>query len=207
MTTSPNSSAKHGVGPHPKPWPTGDHYDPDLLANGDSRNVIDKYRYWTSQAIVDDLDISRTDLMIAIENLDHDFNIGTVVRNANAFNVKRVYIIGRKQWNKRGAMVTNRYLEVVHCPTVDNFLNQIEADYQLIAVDNQPGALNLSSVSLPRQSILIFGGESNGISEQLAQKAQMMVQIEQLGSTRSVNVGVASGIAMYQWLIQNHLNL
>lgn len=207
MTTPPNSSANHGVGPHPKPWPTDSHYDQELLAHGDRRNVIDKYRYWTNQAIIDDLNTSRTSLEIAIENLDHDFNIGTVVRNANAFNVRRVYIIGRRQWNKRGAMVTNRYLEVIHCPTTDDFLAKIEPDYQLIAIDNQPGAVNLSATKLPSKSILIFGSESQGISDELIQKSQAMVQIEQLGSTRSVNVGVASGIAMYQWLVQNHLNL
>ena len=173
--------------------------DPELLKNGDTRNVVDKYRFWRNEAIKADLKLRATKLEVAIENLGHDFNIGTVVRNANAFNVQRVHIIGRKQWNKRGAMVTNRYLEVVHHPDVVSFLQAVDKDYQLIAIDNMAGAKNLSQVSLPEKSILIFGSESDGISDELLSKTQMMVQIEQFGSTRSVNVGVASGIAMYEW--------
>lgn len=173
--------------------------DPELLAHGDRRNVVDKYRYWTNQAIKDDLASRATSLEIAIENLGHDFNIGTVVRNANAFNVRRVHIIGRKQWNKRGAMVTNRYLDVVHHPDVASFLQDVPADYHLLAIDNQAGAQDLAQTDLPKKSLLIFGSESDGISAELLAQAETMIQIEQLGSTRSVNVGVASGIAMYEW--------
>lgn len=173
--------------------------DQELVKNGDCRNVVDKYRFWTNEAIKDDLQAHSTDLEVAIENLAHDFNIGTVVRNANAFNVRRVHIIGRKQWNKRGAMVTNRYLEVIHHPTIEDFLRSTEPGYHLIAIDNQPGAQSLAQTNLPKKSVLIFGGESDGISSELVQKAEIMVQIEQLGSTRSVNVGVASGIVMYEW--------
>lgn len=193
-----------GVGPHPEPWPDDPRYDPDLLLHGDSRNVIDKYRYWSNQAIVDDLAKQRFDLEIAIENLEHDFNIGAIVRNANAFNARRVHIIGRKQWNKRGAMVTNRYLDVIHHRTVDEFLQSVEDGYHLIAIDNQPGAKQLHDYELPAKTILIFGGEGPGISPELLKQAEVMLEIEQFGSTRSVNVGVASGIAMYAW-IQRHV--
>lgn len=193
-----------GSGPYPEPWPDDPRYDRELLAHGDSRNVVDKYRYWNNQAITDDLAKQRFDLEIAIENLEHDFNIGSVVRNANAFNVRRVHIIGRKQWNKRGAMVTNRYLEVVHHPTITDFLNSLQDDYHLIAIDNQPGAQCLHGYKLPAKTVLIFGGEGPGISPELAKQAEVMLKIEQFGSTRSVNVGVASGIAMYAW-IERHV--
>ncbi len=173
--------------------------DPELLKNGDSRNVVDKYRNWTNEAIKEDMIANSTELEIAIENIAHDFNMGTIVRNANAFCVRRVHIIGRRQWNKRGAMVTNKYLDVVHHPSIDDFLASIKPDYHLIAIDNQKGAENLAEDNLPLKSILIFGSESDGISPELLAKAETMVQIEQLGSTRSINVGVASGIAMYEW--------
>ncbi len=110
-----------GVGPHPKPWPTGSQYDPELLENGDRRNVLDHYRYWTVEAIVEDLNSKRHKLQIAIENWQHDLNIGSVVRTANAFNVSAVHIIGKRDWNKRGAMVTDRYLTVIHHPTIADF--------------------------------------------------------------------------------------
>lgn len=171
----------------------------ELVKNGDRRNVVDKYRYWTNEAIKADMQMHATDLEVAIENLSHDFNIGTVVRNANAFNVRRVHIIGRKQWNKRGAMVTNRYLEVLHHPTIEDFLRSMDVDYHLIAIDNQAGAQDLATSQLPQKSVLIFGSESDGISPELLARAEAMIQIEQLGSTRSVNVGVASGIVMYEW--------
>ncbi len=175
-------------------------YDAELLKNGDKRNVVDRYRFWTNEAIIADLDKSRSQLHIAIENLEHDFNIGTVVRNANAFNVNTVHIIGRKKWNKRGAMVTNRYLNVVHHATVEEFIESLPEGYELIAIDNQPGAINLSEAKLPERCCLVFGGEGPGISQDLIAKSKTMVQIEQFGSTRSVNVGVASGIAMYEWM-------
>ncbi len=173
--------------------------DPELVKNGDKRNVVDKYRNWTNEAIKEDMIANSTELEIAIENIAHDFNMGTIVRNANAFCVRRVHIIGRRQWNKRGAMVTNKYLDVVHHPTIDDFINSINPDYHLITIDNQSGAENLAEDKLPLKSVLIFGSESDGISPELLAKAETMVQIEQLGSTRSINVGVASGIAMYEW--------
>ena len=105
-----------GVGPHPAPWPLGDEFDPDLLEIGDRRNVLDKYRYWKVDAIVADLNTKRHTLQIAIENWQHDLNIGSIVRTANAFNVAAVHIIGKKDWNRRGAMVTDRYLRVIHHP-------------------------------------------------------------------------------------------
>ena len=192
-----------GVGPNPKPWPTDAKYDPILLEQGDSRNVLDKYRYWTVEAIKKDLDKSRIDLHIAIENYQHDMNIGTIVRNANAFNVAAVHIIGKHHWNKRGAMVTDKYLDVFYHGTVEEFVSAM-GDRHIVAVDNLPGAVNLSDVELPDHAVLVFGSEGPGLSKEMVEASEMMVAIEQFGSTRSVNVGVASGIVLYSW-VQQHI--
>lgn len=194
-----------GVGPHSKPWPTGNQYDPDLLEHGDSRNVIDKYRYWKVDAIKRNLDKSRNSLHIAIENWQHDFNIGTIVRNANAFNASAVHIIGKKQWNARGSMSTNLYMNVFHHKTVDQFVDVVQG-LEIIAVDNQPGAIPLAEADLPEKAVLVFGGEGPGLSVEMIAKCKQMVAIKQYGSTRSVNVGVASGIAMYEWARRNPIN-
>ncbi len=191
-----------GVGPHPKPWPTDDRYDQELLELGDSRNVEDKYRYWTVEAIKTDLDKSRRPLEIAIENWQHDMNIGTIVRNANAFNLAAVHIIGKKHWNKRGAMVTDRYMHIYYHATVEEFVKHVQGK-TIIAIDNQPGAKNLNDIKLPSSAILVFGGEGPGLSPEMIEASKMMVQIEQAGSTRSVNVGVASGIVIYRWITEN----
>lgn len=188
-----------GVGSHPEPWPDDPRLDPELLAKGDARNVEDRYRYWTVEAIKADLAASRHGFEVAIENWQHDFNIGTIVRSANAFNAGAVHIIGRRQWNRRGAMVTDRYLEIYHHPTVDDFVAAVH-DRPIIAIDNQPGATPLARAYLPQNCVLVFGGEGPGISAELLKHAREMVMIEQFGSTRSVNVGVAAGIVMYEWL-------
>lgn len=198
---------KIGVGPHPKPWPTDPRYDLELLENGDKRNVLDKYRYWTVEAIKADLDKNRATLHIAIENWQHDLNIGTIVRAANAFNVEAVHIIGKHHWNRRGAMVTDRYMNIIQHDTVEDFANCMKAqNRQIIAIDIVPGATALSETLLPSRAVLVFGGEGPGLSEQMQQAAEKTVMIEQFGSTRSVNVGVAAGIAMYVWMQQNILN-
>lgn len=197
---------KIGVGPHKKPWPTDSRYDTELLDLGDRRNVLDKYRYWTNQAIVEDLDKSRTSLHIAIENWQHDFNIGTIVRTANAFNVDTVHIIGKKHWNRRGAMVTDKYLRIVHHETLKAFEDCMKTDNRdIIAVDIVPEAVRLSQTRLPAKCVLVFGGEGPGLSEAIKAVSVKIVKIEQFGSTRSVNVGVAAGIVMYAWMQQNVL--
>lgn len=196
-----------GIGPHEKPWPTDSKYDSELLENGDKRNVLDKYRYLTVETIKADLDKSRVSLHIAIENWQHDLNIGTIVRAANAFNVETVHIIGKRHWNRRGAMVTDRYMNIIHHKTVEDFAECMKADNrQIIAFDIVPGAIALSGARLPAKAVLVFGGEGPGLSEQMQTVAEKTVRIEQFGSTRSVNVGVAAGIAMYVWLQQNVLH-
>ncbi len=195
-----------GVGPHPKPWPVGPQYDPVLLAEGDHRNVEDKYRYLTVEAIKADLAQTRHAFHVAIENWQHDLNIGTIVRSANAFNAGAVHIIGKRHWNRRGAMVTDRYLDIFQHATVEDFVKSVEGK-SIIAVDNLPGALPLSKTALPLDCVLVFGGEGPGLSDELRTAADKMVMIEQFGSTRSVNVGVAAGVVMYEWLHQHVLDV
>ena len=192
------------VGPHPKPWPDDSRLDPELLLNGDSRNVVDRYRYWTREAIIEDLDVVRHPFHVAIENWEHDFNIGTVVRNANAFMAKAVHIIGKRRWNRRGAMVTDRYQHVQHHKTVEDFALWAKAEsIVVLGVDNIKNSVPIETAELPEGCVLVFGQEGPGLSAEMISECQMILEITQYGSTRSINAGVASGIAMYEWLSQN----
>jgi tRNA(Leu) C34 or U34 (ribose-2'-O)-methylase TrmL len=189
-----------GVGPHPEPWPDDARLDPELLAAGDRRNVTDRYRYWHHQAIVDDLDRHRHGFHVAVENWHHDLNIGTVVRNANAFSAATVQIVGRRRWNRRGAMVTDRYQHIEHRPTVEDLIDW--ADHEglpIVGVDNLPGARPIDTVDLPSRCVLLFGQEGPGLSVAAREAATLVCSIRQFGSTRSINAGVASGIAMHVW--------
>lgn len=198
-----------GVGPweveHPgQPRPTGAKWDPELLDSGDRRNVVDRYRYWSRDAIVADLDTRRHPFHVAIENFGHDANIGTVVRTANAFAVDTVHIVGRKRWNRRGAMVTDRYQHLEHHKTVAEVLDYAaERDLAVVAVDNTPGSVPLETAELPRRCLLLFGQEGPGVTEEAQRGARMTVSIAQFGSTRSINAGVAAGIAMHAWIRQH----
>ena len=195
-----------GVGPHPEPWPTEDFYDPDLLAGGDRRNVLDHYRYWKVSAIVADLDTKRHKLQIAIENWQHDLNIGSVVRTANAFNVSYVHIVGKRDWNKRGAMVTDKYLHVLHHPTVADFAAWCKENLTpIIGIDNLPISTQLETTALPEKCVLFFGQEGAGMSDEATQVCEKVLAIAQYGSTRSMNASAAGAIAMYAWAMQ-HLN-
>ncbi len=190
-----------GVGPHPQPWPLDPRFDPELLAEGDRRNVVDRYRYWRLEAIVADLDERRHPFHVAIENWEHDLNIGTVVRNANAFLANAVHIIGRRRWNRRGAMVTDRYQHVLHHGDIETFAAWcVERELLVIGIDNLPGAVPLEHTPLPRACVLLFGQEGPGLSEPARAAATQVCSIAQYGSTRSINAGVASGIAMHAWI-------
>jgi tRNA G18 (ribose-2'-O)-methylase SpoU len=189
-----------GIGPHPQPWPDDPRLDPDLLAHGDRRNVIDQYRYWRVDAIVADLDTRRHDFAVAIENWRHDLNIGTIVRTANAFLAREVIIVGRRRWNRRGAMVTDRYQHIRHVPSVAHLA---DTGYTIVAVDNLPGAVPIETVALPRRSLLLFGQEGSGLTAEARDIAELVCSITQFGSTRSINAGVAAGIAMHTWIRQH----
>ena len=194
---------QNGVGPHPQPWPTDPRLDPLLLAEGDRRNVVDRYRYWRLEEIVADLDRGRHRLHVAIQNWEHDFNIGSMVRTANAFNVAGVHIIGRRRWNRRGAMVTDRYLHVHHHAEVADFARWLsEAGYVAVGVDNLEGSVPLESTELARDICLVFGSEGPGLTEELVAVCSQLVAITQYGSTRSINAGAAAAIAMYHWALR-----
>ncbi|CAB4582499.1 MAG: rRNA methyltransferase [Actinobacteria bacterium] len=195
-----------GVGPHPKPWPVGEQYDAELLENGDRRNVLDHYRYWSVEAIVKDLDTKRHPLQIAIENWQHDLNIGSIVRTANAFNVAKVHIVGKRDWNRRGAMVTDKYLHVMHHGDVASFVTWCqESNLPIIAIDNTDNSTRLETAKLPKECVLLFGQEGPGLSEEALNAASAVYEISQYGSTRSMNASAAGAIAMYAWAMQ-HLN-
>ncbi|MBG6055052.1 tRNA G18 (ribose-2'-O)-methylase SpoU [Salinibacterium sp. CAN_S4] len=205
--TEPNPSVElstNGVGPWRGELPTDERFDPELLERGDSRNVIDKYRYWTMAAIVADLDEHRHEFHVAIENWQHDMNIGSIVRSANAFGADTVHIIGRRRWNKRGAMVTDRYQHVLHHPDVATFVDWMrEADIPIIAIDNVPGSVIIETFDLPRRCVLLFGQEGPGLSTEAIASADAVVEISQFGSTRSMNASAAAAVTMHSWVLQH----
>jgi tRNA G18 (ribose-2'-O)-methylase SpoU len=201
MTTGEDHLIEVGVGPWPGPWPSGERYDPELLEQGDRRNVVDRYRYWTREAVVADLDQRRHGFHVAIENWQHDFNIGTVVRNANAFLAAEVHIVGRRRWNRRGAMVTDRYQHVRHHPTIEDFVSwSAGSGLTVVGIDNLPGSRPMETATLPRECVLLFGQEGPGLSDDARAACRELFSIAQYGSTRSINAGVASGIAMHAWI-------
>nr|WP_249041147.1 TrmH family RNA methyltransferase [Corynebacterium phocae] len=195
---------RHGVGPWEGPVPEDARLDPELLAEGDRRNVVDAYRYWKREAIVADIDTRRHELHIAIENFENDSNIGTVVRTANAFAVNTVHIVGKRRWNRRGAMVTDRYQHLMHHETVADLIAwSQEQGLAVVAIDNTPGCVPLETAQLPKRCLLLFGQEGPGVSAQAQENARMTCSIAQFGSTRSINAGVAAGIAMHAWIRQH----
>src|ERR1700754_3632570 len=196
-----------GVGPWPggrSAWPRDERYDPELLEHGDARNVVDAYRYWRRDAVAADLARRAHPFHVAIENFGHDHNIGTVVRTANAFGAAGVHIVGRRRWNRRGAMVTDRYLQVHHHDDVAGLMTFAkEHGLVVVAVDNTPGAQRLETADMPRNCLLLFGQEGPGVTGEAHAAAAMTVSIAQFGSTRSINAGVAAGIAMHAWVSQH----
>ena len=197
----PHGPAEVGVGPWAGPWPAGEHWDPELLEHGDRRNVVDRYRYWRLEAIVADLDTRRHDFHVAIENWQHDFNIGTVVRTANAFLAAEVHIVGNRRWNRRGAMVTDRYQHVRHHASVADLAAYLHAqDVVLLGIDNLPGSAHLETMQVPRRVCFLFGQEGPGLSESARESVDGTFSIAQFGSTRSINASAAAAIAMHTWI-------
>ena len=207
MAEQPEASHEQttwGVGPHPRPWPVGEQYDQELLQNGDTRNVLDQYRYWSMEAIVAELDSRRHKFHVAIENWQHDLNIGSIVRTANAFLAAEVHIIGNRRWNRRGAMVTDRYQHVRHHPTVEDFLAWAKSEnLPIIAIDNVPGCKKIEEYKLPEACVLLFGQEGPGLSEPAIEASSVVLEISQFGSTRSINASAAAAIAMHSWITQH----
>ena len=196
-----------GVGPWVGPLPTDLHFDQELLRDGDRRNVVDEYRYWSMDAIIADLDTKRFPFHIAIENLEHDMNIGSIVRSANAFMAKEVHIIGKRRWNRRGAMVTDRYQHVTHHEDIAAFgVWAKEQKLEVIGIDNLPGSVPIETFDLPRECVLLFGQEGRGLSPEAGELVTSCLSIAQFGSTRSRNAGAAAAIAMHAWIRRNVFN-
>ena len=193
-----------GVGPWPggrAAWPRDARYDPELLEHGDTRNVVDRYRYWTLEAIVAELDTRRHPFHVAIENWQHDLNIGSIVRTANAFAAEAVHIVGNRRWNRRGAMVTDRYQHVVQHPTIDELVAWARArELPIVAVDNTEGAVAVDAAPLPERCVLLFGQEGPGLTDAALAAADAHVEIRQFGSTRSINAAAAAAIVMHEWV-------
>jgi len=191
----------NGVGPWRGEWPDDPRYDAELLRHGDTRNVIDRYRYWTMEAIVADLDEHRHPFHVAIENWQHDMNIGSIVRSANAFAADTVHIIGRRRWNKRGAMVTDRYQHIVHHESIAELVAFArETGRAIVAVDNVPGSVEVGEFAFPERCILLFGQEGPGLTPEALDAADAVVEIRQFGSTRSINAAAAAAIVMHEWI-------
>ena len=208
----PHGPPEVGVGPWPGQWPTGpgsEVYDEELLRDGDRRNVVDRYRYWSLEAIVADLDTRRHDFHVAIENWQHDFNIGTIVRSANAFLAAEVHIVGNRRWNRRGAMVTDRYQHVRHhhdVAALAAYLHSLDEPVRLLGIDNLPGAAHLETMSVPRRVCFLFGQEGPGLSTGAREACDGTFSIAQFGSTRSINASAAAAIAMHAW-VRTHADL
>jgi tRNA G18 (ribose-2'-O)-methylase SpoU len=206
----PHGREEVGVGPWVGEWPTGEQYDERLLAEGDRRNVVDRYRYWRLEAIVADLDLRRHDFHVAIENWRHDFNIGTIVRTANAFLAAEVHIVGNRRWNRRGAMVTDRYQHVRHHETAGELAAYLAArddgPVPLLGIDNLPGSAHLETMVMPRRVCFLFGQEGPGLSQGAREVCDGTFSIAQFGSTRSINASAAAAIAMHTW-IRTHADL
>lgn len=210
MTAMTSPEPQVGVGPWEGPLPDDPRYDPELLAEGDRRNVADRYRYWSVEAIVADLDTRRNPFHVAIENWAHDLNIGSVVRTANAFNAAGVHVVGRRRWNRRGAMVTDRYLHVTHHPDAAalagwaaSAVEPVETGLPIIGIDNVPGSVPIEGYALPRECVLLFGQESTGLTPEAQAACDVVLHITQYGSTRSINAGAAAAIAMHAWVTQH----
>lgn len=203
-TGSPQSAVRRGVGPWVGELPTGEHFDPDLLREGDYRNVEDQYRYWTREAIKEAISGRALDYEVAIENLGHDFNIGSIVRTANGLGARAVHIVGRRRWNRRGAMVTDRYLPVDHFAAAEEFgADARRRGMILVGIDNLPGSTPLEEAKLPANAVLVFGEEAAGLSDTMRSECYAIHHITQYGSTRSINVGHAAAIAMWAWVVQH----
>ncbi len=197
----PHGPPEVGVGPWVGALPQGEQYDAALLRDGDRRNVVDRYRYWTMAAIVADLDLRRHSFHVAIENWQHDFNIGTIVRTANAFLAAEIHIVGNRRWNRRGAMVTDRYQHVRHHESVADLAAYLHTiGVRLLGIDNLPGAAHLETMVLPREVCFLFGQEGPGLSESAREVCDGTFSIAQFGSTRSINASAAAAIAMHSWI-------
>ena len=164
----------------------------------DKRNIIDFYRDWKLEDIKIDLDRKCFPYSVLMEQWQGDFNIGGLVRNANAFAAKEVFYIGKKKWDRRGAVGTHHYTAVKYLDSYD-CISSLKKEYILIGIDNVEGSVPMESFNWPDNSLMIFGEESFGITKDVLAMCDKIVGITQFGSVRSLNAAVASGITMFDY--------
>lgn len=141
-------------------------YDPRLLDEGDRRNVLDRYRYWTVAAIKEDLDArGRHDFEVAMENWTHDFNIGSMVRTANAFQARCVHIVGPHKWNRKGALMTELYQHVEHHPSIAEL---VECWRNRIAGEIAAARAEAGAAALHAHDIAAASADASGADEILS---------------------------------------
>ena len=171
-------------------------------------NIIDKYKFdrltkWTTELIKKDLQQNSFPIAVLMENFAGDFNIGTVIRNANAFNAKEVFYLGNKHYDRRGTVGTHHYTEVKHLPSIEA-LTLLKEHYTLVGLENSvAGAVSLDKFEWPSNSLLIIGEEGVGITSDTLALCDHFVYIPQYGSVRSLNAGVASGIALNDFVTKH----
>lgn len=172
----------------------------------DSRNVIDHYKYWKTEAIKADLERKRCqrseNFSVLCCNWQNDFNIGSVIRNSNAFLAREIFIYGRKRYDKRGTVGTHHYENISTFKTIE-WLDELPRKYNIVAIDNVEGATPIDDFVWPENTLMAFGQESIGLEQEVLDRAHHVVYIKQYGSVRSMNVACASAIAMYDWCRKN----
>lgn len=168
---------------------------------------MDVYKYWSTEAILADLDTKRHNFSVLCANVHGDFNIGTVIRNANAFLAQEVMLYGRRKWDRRSAVGTHNYTHFKHVRDIDA-LAEIKSGSYVIGVDNIEDAepIDFADIPMDKHVVFAFGEEQVGLPREMIDICDKLVYIRQFGSVRSLNVGTASGIVMYEYCRRLGLN-
>lgn len=162
----------------------------------DKRNVLDKFKGWTEDLIRDEISKEVFPYAVLMENLIGDFNIGTVIRSANALGASKVYYTGNRKWDRRGAVGAHNYTMVEYVEDISVLRN----DYSLIGLENCEGSNDMRKFKWPKKSLMIVGEEGRGLSDGILELCDHVVSIPQFGSVRSFNAATASSIAMYDYV-------
>lgn len=166
----------------------------------DTRNISDFYKYWENDAIIADLDSKRNEFIVVVERVNGDFNFSTVIRNCNAFLAKKVYRCGIRRYDRRGTVGTHNYEHVDYAENINSLINHYRQEgYKIVAIDNVGEAQDIRSYQWEAKTLMLFGEEGRGLSQEAIESADDIVYIPQFGSVRSLNLGTASGLAMYDY--------
>jgi tRNA G18 (ribose-2'-O)-methylase SpoU len=167
--------------------------------NTDTRNVTNFFKYWTDEAIKTNLDSKRHNFSVLVQNVIKDFNLSTVIRSSNAFLAKEVIIYGSKQYDRRGAVGTHNYENIRHVKNTNELV--FPDDYFIIGVDNIENAKPIENYNYPtnKHVLFVFGEENIGLTDELKAICHDFIYIKQYGSVRSLNVGSAASIVMFDY--------